>query len=296
MIYSTHNSSNTRFLVAKYIPDMRRLEPRNIGIVVWNGGMVAARFLGEHQSDVVVPRRIGVRNQEAYKEWIRYWREQMSSPALSIGGNGRPVSRESPEFLDALKNRSKRQFVLVDGGFLLGDVDVTDTDDVVRDLFEAIVDDRNTERQASEEDSVLLKKAISNAFRASGIDGLPGYQARIPLTFAVESRAFSFTFDFAVYTNAPHAVFQHAILTRPTTVNSAAFMFDCMRKADTRSYRVPKERCVALVRTTPQVMDDQHAASELNKLRAYGSVIDLANDDRAIADLRDLALALALAL
>ena len=47
MYYSTHETSNTRFLVAKYIRDMRRLEPRNIGVVVWIDGMVAAHSLAK---------------------------------------------------------------------------------------------------------------------------------------------------------------------------------------------------------------------------------------------------------
>ena len=31
-----------RFLIAKYAPDLRRMEPRNIGVIVWNEGTTAA--------------------------------------------------------------------------------------------------------------------------------------------------------------------------------------------------------------------------------------------------------------
>ena len=39
-----------RYLLAKYIPDPLRMEPRNIGVVLWAEGNVAARFVGESDS------------------------------------------------------------------------------------------------------------------------------------------------------------------------------------------------------------------------------------------------------
>lgn len=291
MFFSTHKASNTRFLVAKYIRDMHRLEPRNIGVIVWIDGKISARFLGEqsNRDDVIAPRNLKVRNQEAYHQWIRYWREQMSSPALSLNGNSKRVSCESPEFLDALKKKSKQQFVLVDGGFLSDKVNPNEIDEVVHDLFEALVSDVSEAGELAEEEAVILKKSVAHAFKESGIDNLNGYQTKIPLTFSVESHTLSFTFDFGIYTNRPRALFQHAILTRPTTVNSAAFMFDCIRKSDTQSYRLNKGQCIALVRATQQVMDSPHAPQELEKLKAYGEIIDLSQHDLAVETLRTLA-------
>ena len=34
-----------KYLIAKYIPDLNRMEPRNIGIVVWSPEGIEARFL-----------------------------------------------------------------------------------------------------------------------------------------------------------------------------------------------------------------------------------------------------------
>jgi hypothetical protein len=161
MTFSAHDNSNTRFLVAKYIRDMHRLEPRNIGVVVWTDGKLAARFLGESQSgqgDVIAPRKLGVRDQETYRQWLHYWRDAMASPTLSLNGNGQRVSRDSPEFLDALMRRSKQQFVLVDGGFVSGDVNPGEIDDVVHDLFEALVDDRDEARETMEEIEAAIKE------------------------------------------------------------------------------------------------------------------------------------------
>lgn len=292
MPFSTDDTSNTRFLIAKYIPDLRRLEPRNIGVVVWTDGLISARFLGECEAGIpnaAIPRRVGVRDKIAYQHWVDYWRAQMSKPCLSINGNGHKVSRESTEFLDALKERSKQQFILVDGGFLSGSIDRADIDEVAHDLFESLVDDRAYSRDTSAEDAGVLKKAVASAIQSSGLDRVKGYQTRIPLTFRVNRHLLSFQFDVAVYKRAPRAVFQHAFLTRPTTVNSTAFMFDCLQKADEQHYRLPRDRCCALIRTTPETMDQPHAEDELNKLKMCGSVIDLARPDQAVEDLRGLA-------
>jgi hypothetical protein len=67
-----------RYLVAKYISDLQRMEPRNIGIVVCASGVTCARFLGEkpgrpgHVDGRKVPPF--VTSVAAYKQWIEFWR------------------------------------------------------------------------------------------------------------------------------------------------------------------------------------------------------------------------------
>jgi len=292
MYFLQTEKSNTRFLVAKYIPDMRRLEPRNIGVIVWTDGHLSAHFLGEGGEIARAPRRLGVQNQDTYRQWIRYWRSEMSRPTLSINGNDQRIARESPEFIDALRQRSKENFVLVDGGFVTGHVNPGDIDEVVQDLFVGLVEEGDDSGDSHAEDAILLKKAVSHIFHASGIDGVQGYQAKTPLTFSVESHVFAFTFDWTVYTDSPQAVFQHAMLTRPMSVNSAAFMFSCLARADFQPYRVRKERCLALVRTTAAIMDNEAAVRELEKLKAYSTVVDVSDEERSINELRHLSLSL----
>ena len=126
-------------------------------------------------------------------------------------------------------------------------------------------------------------------FQDSGIARLAGYSTRLPLTFRVDERALAFMFDSGVYTTRPEALFQHAILTRPMTVNSAAFMFSSICKADLKSYQLEKTRCFALTRAPQQVLDLPGVQNELAKLDAYGTVIDLAQYDHAVDRLKCLA-------
>ncbi len=68
--------SAPRFLIAKYAPDLRLMEPRNIGIILWSSGVVAARFIGESDAGPVTPPTfIARKNKQVYVQWLRHWRE-----------------------------------------------------------------------------------------------------------------------------------------------------------------------------------------------------------------------------
>ena len=56
-----------KYLVAKYVSDPRRMEPRNIGVVLWASGRVAARFLESDEAEFVGDKK-------TYARWIDYWR------------------------------------------------------------------------------------------------------------------------------------------------------------------------------------------------------------------------------
>lgn len=62
-------STSVRYLVAKYIPELLRNEPRNVGVIVWTPEKVDARFWGENGEDNVDGRKIPewVRSQTTYK-------------------------------------------------------------------------------------------------------------------------------------------------------------------------------------------------------------------------------------
>jgi hypothetical protein len=268
------------------------MEPRNVGVVVWIDGVTSARFLGEDIASgnaARAPRRLMVRSQKIYRQWLRRWREEMERPALSSNGSGN-IPRESPEFLDALaQHTSKRQFVLVDGGFVGGKIDPRDIDEVVNDLFVGLVDGEPEETESTEEDSALLRKAVSRAVRDSGIERLKGYSQKLPLTFSVEQRTLFFTFDSGVYDTRPRLLLQHALLTQPVSVNSAAFMFSCIRKADLASYQLDQHQCLALTWITEDLKNSPDGQHELAKLEAYSTVVDLCQYDRAVEDFKVLA-------
>ena len=56
----------TRWWLCKYVPDLLRNEPRNIGVVLLKDGVFSARFLETTPAFV--------RSVENYEDWIRRWR------------------------------------------------------------------------------------------------------------------------------------------------------------------------------------------------------------------------------
>jgi hypothetical protein len=64
--------------VCKYIPDLMRDEPRNLGVIVHDdAGELRFRFVGERSDGVVDGRRVQnwVKSVETYKLWVTHWKK-----------------------------------------------------------------------------------------------------------------------------------------------------------------------------------------------------------------------------
>src|SRR4029077_9353434 len=120
-----------RFLIAKYVPDLRRMEPKNIGVIVWSNGTVRAKFVGEVRNGephVAPPAYLHVESRNAYRQWIEYWRAVIEKDSLQKD-DGTIVDRNNPEFIAAIQAKSKQQYLLASGGEFLtkigaGEIDI----------------------------------------------------------------------------------------------------------------------------------------------------------------------------
>src|SRR5438309_993878 len=120
-------SNSARYLVAKYISDLQRMEPRNIGVIVWTGDATSARFVaeksdrpGEIDGRSVPPF---VTSMAAYKQWVDFWRDELKAKPLRSG-------RTLEKWSESLKQTSRGNFWLADGGIILQDVRSADIHDV----------------------------------------------------------------------------------------------------------------------------------------------------------------------
>lgn len=104
-------------MLAKFVPDLHRVEPRNIGVVVWDNGRVAYRFLGAYKDRINPPTFVPEDSRHAYREWITFWRMQLRRDTIRKRSGVR-VKRESPEFLEVLSSKSKPRFMLVEAAKL----------------------------------------------------------------------------------------------------------------------------------------------------------------------------------
>ncbi len=117
------------YMVFKYIPDMIRMEPRNIGVMLWNDGAIAAKFLKEKPAFVD--------SESAYLQWIEWWSGQLKKTEITSALNGQTAPVTSSKFLEVLQEGSKGNFYLALGGQVLQEVN--DVEDAVNYLFKTIV-------------------------------------------------------------------------------------------------------------------------------------------------------------
>jgi hypothetical protein len=120
----------TRWLLAKYMGDMRRREPVNIGVIVISEHGTLARFIAEKEDGSIDGRSARPMNSPVvYRQWVRHWRQllerQEVSEILHVASHG---WTDENYFLEA-------------GGELLLDGGKVDPQDLLDDLYTSVVDD-----------------------------------------------------------------------------------------------------------------------------------------------------------
>lgn len=64
--------SSPRFLLAKYVPDLSRMEPKNIGLVFWNNGVMKSRFVEASDSDFINEPLV-------FDGWVDFWNRTVAA-------------------------------------------------------------------------------------------------------------------------------------------------------------------------------------------------------------------------
>ncbi len=116
------------WLLAKYMPDLRRREPRNVGVVVFADARAVMRFRGMRPDGSVDGRAAPVAAVEVYKGWIEYWQY--------LAG----VTTDPDEWC---RHRSFENYWMERGGELLaGDIDEPGVllEHLYRELVEDVAD------------------------------------------------------------------------------------------------------------------------------------------------------------
>lgn len=261
-----------RFLIAKYAPDLHRMEPRNFGVIAWSNGAVYAKFLGETRDGKVrPPHMVRPDARLAYRQWIQYWRLQIAKSALNLSGHG-DVRRDSPEFVDALLAKSKEQFMLVEGGRLLREIEKAELPDFTNELFEGLVEPVTAEEQHKAE-AELLHAASREIFKKTGLWKHEQFYTRFPQVCRMHGVLRQIVFDHGFGdTGHPTIVFQHVLLNRQTTIGNALNMFEWYGQMPAAP---PRERMITLL------YGSQGATSDTEVLSKVSTVIDVTSPEHA---------------
>ena len=250
-----------RIVLAKYVPDISRMEPRNIGVFLWSKGEINSQFLD--------PTPDFVNDPATYARWVTFWQKTIQGEAIRPT-RGPPVECKLPECMDALMGTQQGNYILVDSGEVLQSVGKRDLRRATEFLFKELVAPQKREAATSPSegfkqrcDAIISPLADRNDFRRG-----------FPIECGVFGASRTFHFNYGFGNGHPLAVMQRADLTKEASVNSAALMLHEVTARAT----LPRNRVAALVQRSA-VHNSQAAQDAYEWLMGFCTVIDVDSDD-----------------
>lgn len=278
-----------RYLLAKYIADLRRGEPRNIGVIVWTPERIEARFIGEKagRPGEVDGRSIPpfVTSPQAYKQWVEYWRLQLASEAISPATGGPPVRRDQEGYLAAVMESNKGNFALVDAGFLLDRVAPDDLGALANYLFETLVDTTGEEPQ-----DATLDDVVDRLLDRTGVRQVEHFRTQVEVRCAIgNGQEERFEFDYGYKNGTLKRLYQRVPLPRrrkvqQMRVDATAWKFDRVNESGVLGV----ERPVAMIYPSDEQRADGETQRMLAVLQSVGRLLDLHDVHAAEAEFRSL--------
>jgi hypothetical protein len=262
-----------RFVLAKYVPDLGRMEPRNVGVFVWWKGSLCARFLDADDVD-------DLNDVATYDRWKAFWTRMIEDGSIRPK-RGKPVSVHDPSCLDALVTTQKGNYILVDSGELLKKVSKSELPNVLNYLFNELVAVPNS--GAAESMSKSLATQCRHVIEKSGIAKRDGYKSKFPVKCPIYGVTRHFFVSHGLGTGKPDALFQRVSLSTPNSVNSAALMFHSL--AD--NALIPSVRCAALVQESD--INSNTAEEGVEFLSKTCTIINVDHAKEAAASVNEVA-------
>jgi len=275
----------TKYLLAKYIPDLPRFEPRNIGVIVWCEDGVEARLLAEYRDRLgeVDGRSIPtfVTSSNAYRQWIRSWRKAVSGETFTPSGHAEPIAVTSPEFVDALVRTSRGNFVITEAGELLDRVTEDELPAVADQLFASLV-----ETNAPDEPRDLdFDEKCDQLLALSGLPQHRNFHNRFPVTCSVNGVSEEYVFSHALANGTLERLYQRWPLPKGKK-NIQKHLHDTTWRLEqvVRQNIITADRTVVLVDVTAEQQAAPEAEKSLHLLRSMARVINLQDEPLALAE------------
>ena len=262
-----------RFFIAKFVPDIRRMEPRNVGLLLWTEHGVTSRFLGEQSDDKVrAPSFVQPDNRDAYRQWVEYWKTLLAKKTIR-SDSGESVSSTSPRFFDVMRTKAKSQFMLVDSGRMMDKIRVTEVGSISNELFESVV---KYDHSASRHDqSSQLREATNEVFKLAGLNKKTGLKRRVQVTGKFGHTSKEITFDFAISRDSrPDVVMQRVQLPIDKSVYCSVGMFEAIVRKHHR--KKSKIKPLALVYGADEASKDNRRL-----LEEFATVVDVSRASKA---------------
>lgn len=275
----------TNYFLAKYIPDMHRFEPRNIGVIVWSPLGIEARFLAENSQrpGEVDGRSIPgfVTSASAYKQWVRYWREALSSASIRPIGGGEIIPASSPAFLEALQKTSKGNFVIAEAGRVLDEVGEDELAAVASQLFSQLVlesslSEEPGDRSFDERCDELLAKTQLKTHRH--------FQDRYPVKCTVRGVEEEYVFSHALANGTIERLFQRfSIPKKKGQIQKSRDAMAWTLESLINNQKITSDQALLIVDETPERQSDTEVEKTLKLLGSLSRVVNIQDEASAEA-------------
>lgn len=253
------------WLVAKYVADIERGEPSNVGLMLidQDSGEVLSRFIGESDNGAIDGRSAKwAASLDNYKLWVEHWRRSAKEP-------------------DALLSESAKlpaeNYFLQSAGQFVGLPEHHDAHDVFEDLYSRLVDRTPTQ---SEPIGRLAEKVLQRVAQRLPNEVERDSVVRVKVDDAVDELAFDYRYNNGV----PHMM-QKVPLTYTDArswdrLHAVSWSFSQLQNAQDIAYH--HAETVALVRTREP---DDALEDQLRFLEKQAYVVDLSETDKAVETL-----------
>lgn len=271
------------YLVAKYVPDLFRNEPINIGVIAWLDGSVALRFLGQKPDGRIDGRAGGlagtIKSIPNYKQWIESWTRKASKSELSCRGVG-SVSKSSPDFLRALAACGGGNYMLEPGGELIDEADANEVNEITAYLFERLVgtpEEKTPHKTPEEVRDELLREAEVT------FDDRVKLNHRVPLE--LRGRQFNPEFNLYIGNGSPELLGQMVPLTsHPKYVQNCARATELLFLRVIESELLSQDRCIAFVYAQEDKSEVDLIQESLEELKSVSTIVNITEDRRSAVE------------
>lgn len=279
-----------KFLVVKFVPDILRNEPRNVGVLLWSPHGTKAKFIAEKENGNIDGRSIPqfVTSPEAYRQWVTFFHNELSRETIFPYRGGAPVHRSSPKFLDTLRDAASANFVLDEGGVLVEQlqlgIEPADLDQMADYLFCSLVLDGDG-FTVDQKDSAL-QRVSEKVLVQSRIKSAPTFKQDLELDVEVgkvrkTKDKLKFSFGFR---NGNLSLFQKVSFRNPgwfdKNVHSAAWKFQQVLNNELTD----ENHTFALVYATPEQLQDEQVDTAISILSSVGKVFNLHEQEDELLD------------
>jgi hypothetical protein len=249
---------NTTWFVAKYMSDLRRREPTNVGVVLIAAhGAAFARFKGEDDATGEVDgRRIRTGSLENYKAWVAHWR--------------RTIERNPDPVRLAKRDPSQNYFLEFGGERLVGNEE-TDPRQLLDLLYRELVEENPPLVEALDPRRLVERTFVRLHIREK-ITERPAVVGR---RWGVDD---PLSFDYR-YKNGVNVLMKRVHISKEwDAVHAAAWNFQQARLAE------PDTRLVSLISHAPGT-DPEDPVKILRKVGS-DETVDVSDEGRAISGLQ----------